>query len=68
MGKSIKFAVVYENSGDSTGGGVKDTQIDRFLETAKALECDEDEARFKEKLGKIAKAKPTSNELPGRQK
>jgi hypothetical protein len=30
----------------------------RFVETAKALECDEDEARFKEKLGKIAKAKP----------
>jgi hypothetical protein len=32
-------------------------QLDRFIETAKALECDEDEARFKEKLGKIAKAK-----------
>jgi hypothetical protein len=29
----------------------------RFIETAKALECDEDEARFKEKLGKIARAK-----------
>jgi hypothetical protein len=34
------------------------SQIDRFIETAKALECDEDEARFKEKLGKIAKATP----------
>jgi hypothetical protein len=36
------------------------SQVDRFIETAKALECDEDEARFKEKLGKIAKAKPKS--------
>ena len=34
------------------------SQAERFRETAKALECDEDEARFKEKLGKIAKAKP----------
>jgi hypothetical protein len=33
-------------------------QHDRFIETARKLECDEDEARFKEKLGKIAKAKP----------
>jgi hypothetical protein len=30
----------------------------RFIETARKLECDEDEARFKEKLAKIAKAKP----------
>jgi hypothetical protein len=35
----------------------KAAQHARFIETAKALECDEDEARFKEKLGKIAKAK-----------
>ncbi len=33
-------------------------QHTRFIETAKALECDENESRFKEKLGKIAKAKP----------
>jgi hypothetical protein len=31
---------------------------DSFEETAKRLECDEDKARFEEKLGKIAKAKP----------
>ena len=34
-----------------------DDQGRRFIETARALECDEDEAAFKEKLGKIAKAK-----------
>ena len=33
------------------------SQHARFVETAKALECDDDEARFKEKQGKIAKAK-----------
>jgi hypothetical protein len=31
----------------------------RFLETAHALGCDEDEAAFDEKLKGIAKAKPT---------
>jgi hypothetical protein len=30
----------------------------RFVETAQKLEWDKDEARFKEKIGKIAKAKP----------
>jgi hypothetical protein len=29
----------------------------RFIETARKLECDENEALFKEKLGKIAKTK-----------
>jgi hypothetical protein len=37
----------------------EESQFDRFKEAARKLECDEDEARFKEKLGKIAKAKPT---------
>jgi hypothetical protein len=31
----------------------------RFIETARDLECDEDKERFEEKLGKIAKARPT---------
>jgi hypothetical protein len=35
----------------------KPSQLDRFIETAKTLGCDEDEARFKKKLGKIANAK-----------
>lgn len=30
-----------------------------FIETARKLGCDEDEAAFDRKLGKIAKAKPT---------
>jgi hypothetical protein len=28
----------------------------RFIETARALECDEDKERFEDKLGKIASA------------
>jgi hypothetical protein len=36
-------------------------QHTRFIETARKLECDEDEVRFKEKLGKIAKAKPKTD-------
>ncbi len=34
------------------------TQIDRFREMAKQLECDEDEAAFRDKLRVIAKQKP----------
>jgi hypothetical protein len=33
-------------------------QSRRFIETARALECDEDEAAFDEKLKRIAQAKP----------
>jgi hypothetical protein len=33
-------------------------QRKRFIETARALECDEDEAAFYEKLKRIAQAKP----------
>jgi hypothetical protein len=32
------------------------SQIDKFKETARALECDEDEERFKANLRKVAKA------------
>ncbi len=34
------------------------TQRDRFIETARALGADEDEAAFKEKLAVIARQKP----------
>jgi hypothetical protein len=34
------------------------TQFDRFVETARALGCDEDKERFEEALGKIARYKP----------
>jgi hypothetical protein len=33
-------------------------QSRRFIETARELECDEDEAAFDEKLKRIAQAKP----------
>lgn len=33
-------------------------QQQRFVEAARKLGCDEDEARFDEKLGKLAKPKP----------
>ena len=33
-------------------------QLDRFREAARALECDDDDARFDERLKKVAKAKP----------
>ena len=33
-------------------------QIDRFVEAARELGCDEDEAAFKEKLARIARQKP----------
>lgn len=35
------------------------TQLDKFKEAARELECDDDEKRFKERLGKLAKAKPS---------
>ena len=34
------------------------TQIDKFKQAARELECDDDDQRFKERLGKLAKAKP----------
>jgi hypothetical protein len=36
----------------------------RFIETAHALECDENKERFEDKLGKIAAAKPPPNQKP----
>ena len=32
-------------------------QLDKFKDAARELECDDDEQRFKERLGKIAKGK-----------
>ena len=33
------------------------SQLDKFKDTARELECDDDEKRFKERLGKLAKQK-----------
>ena len=35
------------------------SQLDKFKQAASDLECDDDDQRFKERLGKIAKAKPS---------
>lgn len=37
---------------------VEKSQLDKFKEAARELECDDDEKRFKERLGKLAKGKP----------
>jgi hypothetical protein len=34
------------------------TQLDKFKEAARELETDDDPERFKDRLGKIAKARP----------
>lgn len=38
--------------------GVEKSQADKFKEVARELESDEDEARWGERLKKVAKAKP----------
>lgn len=35
------------------------SQLDKFKEAARELEADEDEARWEERLRKVAKTKPT---------
>lgn len=43
---------------------LKKPQIDKFKDAAREAECDEDEARWDERLTKVAKAKPAP-EKPG---
>jgi hypothetical protein len=57
MGKSTPFSI------DFAYGNVRpmpkpSNQSDNFKQAARELEADEDEARWKERLRKIAKAKP----------
>lgn len=33
-------------------------QLDKFKDAARELECDDDEERFKKRLGKLVRAKP----------
>lgn len=40
------------------------TQFERFVETARALDCDEDKERFEAKLGEIAAQKPAKVSAP----
>jgi hypothetical protein len=41
---------------------VSDPQVARFVEMARALDCDEDKDRFEAQLGGIARHKPTKSE------
>jgi hypothetical protein len=38
------------------------SQLDKFKDKARELECDDDEQRFKERLGKLVKAKRPNEE------
>jgi hypothetical protein len=38
------------------------SQLEKFKEAARDLECDDDEQRFKERLGSLVKAKPEKPE------
>ena len=40
----------------------KQSQLERFKEAARQLETDDDEARFDEKLGKLVKQKPLTED------
>ena len=42
------------------------TQLEKFKEAARQLETDDDEARFDEKLKRIAKAKPDEKAEPAK--
>ncbi|MBY0408500.1 MAG: hypothetical protein K2Q01_12480 [Rickettsiales bacterium] len=41
-------------------------QVDKFIETAKELGCDESEAAFNEKLKKLAKQQPEPEKPKGK--
>ena len=43
---------------------IESSQLERFIETARALECDEDEAAFDEKLKGIARQRPKQPVVP----
>ncbi len=45
----------------SEDGKAPKTQHDRFIETTRKLECDEDEVAFDEKLKGIARQKPKAD-------
>ena len=39
----------------------KNPQLDKFKDAARELECDDDEQRFQERLGKLVKQKPVKD-------
>lgn len=42
----------------------KPSQLDKFKDLARELECDDDEAAFDERLKKLAKAQPLPDPKP----
>jgi hypothetical protein len=46
----------------STNQEAEKPQLDKFKDAARELECDDDEQRFKERLGKLMKQKPGTKE------
>ncbi len=51
-----------------SASSLKTPQIERFIETARLLGCDEDKEKFELQIGKIAKAKHEEDSLKLRQK
>ncbi|MBV7258396.1 hypothetical protein [Erythrobacter crassostreae] len=41
----------------------KKSQLDKFKEAARELECDDDEKRFADRLGKLTKPLPTGDKM-----
>jgi hypothetical protein len=37
-------------------------QLDKFKDAARELECDDDEQRFKKRLGKLVKQRPAKDD------
>jgi len=51
----------------SRNEAVDKSQLEKFEDAARELECDDDEQRFKERLGKLVKGRPsTEPEKPGK--
>lgn len=42
------------------------SQLDKFKQAARELECDDNEQHFKERLGKLVKQKPKDEKKPNR--
>jgi hypothetical protein len=40
------------------------SQLDKFRQAARELECDDDDERFKDKIGRIAKPRPKQDNRP----
>lgn len=44
------------------------TQLDKFKEAARELECDDDDQRFKDKLGRLVQTKPKPGDQSAKDK